>query len=201
MLIVLVMLTACDKRDSSFDITKLSSDELLSNGWSFYLQKNYDEALPYFSELSTRDANYLKGYHALGWTYFKKRQVNNSVRYFERFFDTDSLEIYSPIDTLYQDSKAGLALNAYLISDFNDCINHSNQVINSWSFVYEEGLNYDDIMLLKIISFYNLQRYEDCVNLIRIFEPNYNVDYNFLEGVILLGDKIEQLKATLQFYY
>ncbi|HOQ80341.1 MAG TPA: hypothetical protein PLH63_04700 [Candidatus Cloacimonadota bacterium] len=204
-IILLLVLTAlmigCDKRNSGLDVHKLSSEELLQQGWDSYLQKDFNNALPYFMELSVRPLVNLKGYHALGWTYLQLRQVNNSSLNFDLFFTADTLEIYTSADSLFQDVKAGQALNSYLLSDYTNCINTANQINSTWLFSYDKELNYSDITLLKVISYYRLQRYNECLDQVKLLDPSFNVDLNFIEGVIALGNKIESLKTLYRFYY
>jgi hypothetical protein len=191
--------TACEKKDEQTSISGLSSDYVLKLGWNQYLKGNYDSALPYFLELTTRPNAYLKGYHALGWTYFRLKKIVNSDLQFNQFFETDSLQTMTPSDSLYLDVKAGQSFIAYLESNYNESLSLSGQIPNSWQFSRDFSLNYLDIMVLKAICYYNLQQYSQSLAIVKELDPVYSVDLTFIEGIIQLGNKIEQLKAIYRF--
>jgi len=194
-----MLLTACEKKEDHTGISDISSNLVLEYGWDKYQRSDFDAALPYFLELTTRPSDYLKGHHGLGWTYLNLRQLQNATNQFNLFFDTDSLDVILPTDSLYYDGKAGQAFLAYLSGNYSQCVSLTGQIGSDWVFTRDNELNNSDILVLKAICYYNQQLYSEALETVQSLDSDFNADLTFVEGIILLGNKIEQLKLTYQF--
>lgn len=197
-LIVLVLaINGCSKNPAKNKISDLSSEELFKKGWELYKSNEYNKSLEYFNILSTRQTYYLEGHLGLGWNYLKLNQAQNAKLQFNKFFDLDSLDIIVPTDSSFIEGKAGLSFACQLSHDQANAIANSSSIAINWSARFDENLNYSDIVLLRAISFYELTQYTQSLEMVKILDPTFNTDLNFLEGRITLAQKIEELKLLV----
>ncbi len=196
-ILVLTLIMGCSKDKAANQISGLSSQDLYLRGWTLFQQSNYSEAAKYFQELSIRPNNYLFGHLGLGWTYLKQDKIINSNNEFQKFFDTDSLDLIVPADSSYMDGKAGLCFVSSAMHDEVGVITNSQQIGANWSFRYDSSLNYQDIVLLKAMSYYAMGQFDLSLQMVQILDPGFAVDLTFSEGKILLANKIESLKQII----
>lgn len=192
--IICIILSACTKKEETKSISDYDSDYLMSQGWEFFNDTQYELAKTYFSELTNRETHYLEGHLGLGWTLLRLNQIQLSNQQLTLFFDTDSLDVVSPTDSSFYEAKVAQALIAQLSSNYNQVINLTASIPSGWSARFDENINYYDIIIMKANAYYNTEDYQTCLQTINLIDPNFTVDLNFVEGRILLAQKLEQLR-------
>ena len=196
-LVVCLIFTACSKNPAKSKISDLSNKELYKRGWEYYLTNDYANSVKYFNVLSNRPEFYLEGYQGLAWNYLKLNQPLNAKLYFNRFFDQDSLDLVLPSDSTYLDAKVGLAFSHQILGEHQSVISNTSSINAGWVFSHDSGLNYEDVVLCRAVSYYQLKQYSEALLMVKILDADFEADISFLEGRIALAQKIEELKIQL----
>jgi len=81
--IILVLLVAgCDREGENIPTLAPTSNIYLDNGWEYFSDGNYAEALDAFTASKSRDAINEDAYNGLGWTYAKLHDYDQSISNF-----------------------------------------------------------------------------------------------------------------------
>ncbi len=192
--VLLIILSACTKKEEVKSISSYDSSYLFNQGWQYFNEGQYELSKNYFTELTNRETHYLEGHLGLGWTYLRLNQLQSSSQQLNLFFDTDSLDVISITDSSFYEAKVAQALIANLSSNYTQLINLTSSIPQTWSARFNLDLNYYDVAIYRAIAYYNLQDYVSSLNQVKILDPNFTVDLSFIEGRILLAQKIEQLR-------
>lgn len=97
----------------------------------YYLQKNYTEALKYFSmydnaDFQAEDYKTLVNYQ-LGYTYLKKEDYKSSIVYFDKYIKSETKQ--NPNNKLLNDAILRIADGYFVIKDYDKALFNYNKII------------------------------------------------------------------------
>ena len=191
----LMFLLSCSD-DKKVNVTSLTTQELIKQGWDFFRHNNLNQAELYFTELTTRADSSLVGFYGLGWTYVKKTQFENARNEFSKFISRDTLNIYSTTSSEYIDVQAGFSVAYNALKAHSSAITASQRVPNTWIFRHDEKIESVDIRLIRADSQYSLSLFPAVLTTIRTIDPVFNADPNTVEGQLLMARKLESMIAA-----
>ncbi len=184
---LVIFLSSCggtDEADTAYQ-------DLVTQGWVFFSDAQYDSALSKFTEARDYNLEPSEAYNGRGWCYMKLDNLSSASSEFQA-----ASAALDPTVEIY----AGWAftLNAQkLYTESNAQASEALLQSPNWIFPYGLNLSSDHLHLLKAINYFALGNYSASLNEVKILEPSFNADVSNSDGQAQLADKIEQLKSTL----
>ena len=163
-------------------------EEMNDSGWSEYVNGNYQQAKDNFTKSISRCPSEIEAYVGKGWCDLKLSQIESSI---QSFNDALAKEASGTTDDIY----AGLCF-AYDSQDLHEeCLTASSEISVAWEFKYDPSLDYNDIILLRAISYYAIGEFPNSLNEVRQLDNNFNVNTETIDGRAELANKIEHLDS------
>lgn len=190
LLIIALVLCGCPSSDSSVEPPAATYDDLISKGWSEFSGQDYTVAIEKFNAAKTLEPNKFEAYNGLGWAYFKKDQLTNSIHEFS---------IGSQKTGSSADIEAGWAfvLNAdKKYADSNNKINSTLISDSNWTFSHGLGLDKNDLLVLRAENFFLLGNFEESLSTIQELNPLFLANILTSEGRAELALEIERLRGA-----
>jgi Tfp pilus assembly protein PilF len=183
----LVFCLSCEDKG----VERVTASELIEKGWQKFEAGNFVSAQSDFTaalSISTNATDSSGAFLGLGWTQLRQIQAGLAEGSFAEYLSHSSGR---------NDGRAGLALAYWAQGKFQSAIDTANAVLSSdasWAFGHDGSINYLDLGLLLVQSYYSLADYSASLNAVRqYFDSGFNVDIDTAEGRIELADKIESL--------
>ena len=199
MFIGCLLYIGCGENEVVNPIKKMNDEELLSSGWSEFEKGNYTNSKEYFLELIERQDKFIKeAYAGLGWSESHLNLYINAINSFN-----SALEYLDVNDDISNDIYAGLSFANDALDKHHDCLNTTKNVDENWHFSHDTKLDYNDIILLKAISYYalgckeNESYFSNCLEEVQRLDPGYSINVSTIGGRGQLSVKIEELKSSL----
>lgn len=181
-LVALALFGCSDEDDSQTDY-----NAILIDGWEEFVLGNYADAEAKFQQLVDANEMLGKAYNGLGWCALYQDQLDNAETDFSKALQ-EELD-----DDTYQDVIGGLVIVYDALNRPQDCVDSSGNLSTDWVFSHDETLDYDDIILIRAISYYALGEFENSLTEVQKLDPDFSADVSTVEGRADLANKIEQL--------
>jgi tetratricopeptide (TPR) repeat protein len=170
--------------------TTVTPEELTKQGWAKLDAGNFSGASGDFNAALGLDANYYDAYLGLGWAELRQSHGGLAENAFVIYVDSTS-------DGNYQ-GRGGLALAYLADGEFENAITTAGVVLSAaptWSFNHDGNINYLDLELAIVQSYYELAEYQQSLDAIHTyFDASFNPgDVNTDQGRGALAEKIESL--------
>ncbi len=181
-----LLLQGCGKES----VKRPTASELIEQGWTKFDVGDYSGASGDFNAALGLDAAAYEAYLGLGWVELRQSHGGLAENAFLIYVDSTS-------DDQYQ-GRGGLAL-AYLAGGkFQDAVTTAKVVLSadsSWAFSRDGSINYLDLELAIVQSYYEMAEYQQCLDAIHTyFDSSFNPgDVNTNQGREALAEKIESL--------
>ena len=186
--IIFLFLTGCPSSEEPESPTQLSSQELISQGWTAFSQGQYQSAANSFSEAKSVNANEAEANTGLGWSLLKLDNIPQA----NTEFSSGSAKS-NPSADLY----AGWA---FVLNAQKDYANSNTQAAQAlamdpnWSFAHGLPLDMDDLHVLKAEDYFLLGHFSASLAEVQILNPAFSADVTTSEGQSALAEEIERLK-------
>ncbi|RKY89820.1 hypothetical protein DRQ09_00745 [candidate division KSB1 bacterium] len=172
-----------------------SAEKLTIDGWKYYEEGKYSEALTKFIEASKRKPVFLDSFNGLGWTYFALHILNYSVSNFSFAVSSDST---------FEDALIGLSLASFEINDYQESINSIKKAVEldslgfvfngSYKFIHNEKVNARSVRKIMALSYYYLGNFIESYNQLKTYlKPQVSLDINSPDFPRLLLIELEEL--------
>ncbi len=186
----IVIISSC-KKDNSALFLPPTDQEILESGWRNFMNGSYTEAVNDFTELINREAFLGDAYTGLGWS-------NSFLNYLQEAVNNYNIALNNQSSNrLSNDIYAGLSFVYDALDYHQNCLVASDSVTSDWRFAYKEDLDYNDLILLRAISFYALGDFLNSLSEIQRLDPSFIADVATIEGRAALADKIEELRSQI----
>ncbi len=176
---------------SSSSNSDLSDEELFDQAWGNFTAGNFTTAQGDFSDLQQRGTMPAEALNGLGWSSAYLGLLQTAVGSFLNALDQ------SPSESLRDDIYAGLVISYDALDESQSCLDASDNVSQNWSFAYRSGLDYNDIVLLRAISYYALGNFASSLLEVKRLASTFTVDINTIDGRAALAAKIEELRNQI----
>ncbi len=168
-----------------------SADQLVSEGWTAYLNHNYTLASSKFSQALALNGNLVDAYNGAGWSLAKLNLPDSAVTQFNRGLarDTGNTEI-----------RAGLAFVDNALKLYSQSITLALAVLQvrpAWVFSRDNSVNAQDLHLLLAEDYFALASYPQSLAQVQILNPAFAADVTTVVGQTSLAKEIERLRALL----
>lgn len=177
------------KKDTSALLPHPPDHEVLESGWRNFMNGRYSEAVSEFNRLIHRGALLTEAYTGLGWSYAFMNCLEESVVKYKAALNTQ------PSSRLLSDIYAGLSFVYDALDSYQRCLSATDSIDSNWVFAYKPALDFNDIILLRAISFYGLGDFSGSLSEVQRLDPSFIADISTIDGRAALADKIEELRG------
>jgi tetratricopeptide (TPR) repeat protein len=196
LLLFLTIFTGCEKEES-ISTPEVTSPDLIYQGWDLFEDSEYQLALDTFLEaieldVELTDGSRMYAYSGAGWSCGKiPNRINDARTYFE-------LSVVDEIILL--DALGGWIFVEYQSGEWETAILMSKSLLESqpaWRFYHEKTLDYQDILLIMALSYYNLGEYNLSLETIILhFNSSFEADISTSAGRRELLEELERLSEV-----
>ena len=170
----------------SEDEKKPNYQAKLETAWENFVAGSYADAKVGFQELIDKGELLAEAYNGLGWCNLFLDDLDSANGAFSYGLQN------APEDAIYQDIVAGLCFVYDAQNLPNACLSVSENVNSDWAFAYGD-LDYEDIILLRAISYYSISDFTNSLTEVQRLDSSFTADVSTVEGRAALAEKIEEL--------
>ena len=167
-------------------------DELIAQGWQAFEAGDFQTAQSKFNEARQKDSGPIEIFTGLGWSLFRLdnlQQASNELGGASQRADATA------------DIFAGGAFVLNALKNYDESNTMAAQALiadASWSFSHDNGLNADDLRVLKAENYFLLSAFGESLSEVQRLNGSFNADVQTTAGRQALAAEIERLKLATQ---
>ncbi len=165
-----------------------TDQEVLSSGWTAFGAADYTTATGKFRILLSRGALLVEAHDALGWVFAYTSAPDSALVHFQA-----AVEAGSEVTNLDDEVQAGLAIVHDALGHPADALAATDAVATDWSFGHDAAINYQDMIVLRAVSYYALGQFAESLAEVQRLDSTFTADIDTFEGRAALAAKIESL--------
>lgn len=200
-LLLMLVTLGCDREGENIPTSFPTVSSLKLDGWSYFEQAQYDDAISSFNEAKNRDAADIEAYNGLGWSYSRTGKYADAESNFKLM-----LSLSTSPDVL-ADAYAGLAMMTFATppdlstgeaairdSIAIDYIDKVFELKSDYSFAHDENVNVTALKKVVAQIRFNRGEYLACIH-----EIEQSMDPNYFQSLLDKGlvHKIEDDTTTV----
>ncbi len=200
MVMIILFIIACEHQGENIPISAFTTSKHIEDGWSYYVNGNYDAALNEFISAKIRDAVNEDAYNGLGWTYAKLHYFDESISHFSLLLsitESDAMKAnifaglamtYGSMQMCITNQEERKQLSAFIMNYADSLIGYDS----NYKFDYDNHVNMNTVRAVTAQSFFNTQDFLATLEFV-----NQYLDVGFKQLLETKGI-IESRKDTLQ---
>ncbi len=151
-----------------FSFTTLYTvDQMFTQAWAGYAQKNYSQAISYFLNILKESQNNTIALCGLGWCYMATPidSLSKAITYFDMAIATQAN---------YQDALAGRGFTYLALKKYSQAIDDHSKLLQAnptWYFNRDATVDYKDVQLALAMAWFYKQDYVNCQSMLDKLAP------------------------------
>ncbi|MBI5214829.1 MAG: hypothetical protein HY960_03680 [Ignavibacteriae bacterium] len=185
-ILICCALIACNEEGTTPPTEKTAS-QLIQEGWTAYINKNYQIAIKRFVEAIQKDGTISDAYNGTGWTLSRMDSLAQSVTAFQNALT---------INGNNYEAQSGLAFDLNALKQYNQSNYYALEVLNqngNWTFSHDTTINKKDLHIVIAQNYFAQAKFDSSLSRVQIIEGSFNADISTLNGQKQLAAKIEEL--------
>jgi len=165
-----------------------AANDLLTIGWRDFTAARYTESMNRFKTLIDLSKELAKANCGMGWCLAYTQKPDSAQIVFLSGLKKQ------PDPVTKNDLSAGLAVVYDALGLYQNCLTYTDSVQTNWTFRYKTGVNYNDMIVLRAVSYYALADFAGSLLEVKKLDAAFNCDVNTAVGRAELAAKIEALR-------
>jgi len=165
MVLIILIIIACERQGENIPTSAFTTSKHIEDGWSYYMNSNYDAALNEFISAKNRDAVNEEAYKGLGYTYAKLHYFDESISHFSlllSIIESDAMKAdifaglvmtYGSMQMSTKDQEERMELSTYIINYTDSLIKYDS----NYEFDRDDHVNINTVRAVIAQSYFNIQ--------------------------------------------